>query len=134
MNDENLKPFKPGHDDRRNPNGRPKKIFTILRDNGYTKDDMRAAFELVAWLTQSEAEEIHNDPTKPLVLKVTCMAFLKGATKGDFRYISEIMSHVIGKPKETVEQKIEGDIVHTLKIEIQKSGLPPATSEKDVII
>lgn len=126
--------YRPAKGETANPNGRPKKIFTILKESGYSKDDIRTAFELVAWLTESEAEEIHTDPTKPMVLKVAAMAFLKGAKKGDFRYISEIMSHVIGKPKETVEQKVEGDIVHTLKIEILKSGLPPATSEKDVSI
>ena len=103
---ENLQPFKPGHDDRRNLQGRPRKIHSILKESGYTKDDIRDAFEEVGWQNIADLEAIIEDDTKPVILKVIARAFIKGAEKGDFRYVSEILQHIIGKPKETIEQKI----------------------------
>lgn len=89
-----------------NPNGRPKKIYTVLKQSGFTKDDVRDAFEEIGWQSIDELKEIENDPTKPAILKVIAKAFIRGAEKGDFRYVSEILQHVVGKPKETVEQTI----------------------------
>ena len=73
-----------------NLNGRPKKIYTVLKESGYTKDGIRDAFSEMGWQ----------------ILKVIAKAFLRGAERGDFRYVSEILQHVVGKPKETVEQTI----------------------------
>lgn len=89
-----------------NPNGRPKKIYTVLKQSGFSKDDVRDAFEEIGWQSIDELKEIENDPTKPAILKVIAKAFIRGAEKGDFRYVSEILQHVVGKPKETVEQTI----------------------------
>jgi hypothetical protein len=102
-NEQNLKPFPKGNN--ANPNGRPKRIYTILKESGYTKDDISTAFAEIGWQTLEDAEAIVKDPTKPLILKTVAMAFIKGATKGDFRYVSEILQHVIGKPKEQSENK-----------------------------
>lgn len=89
-----------------NPNGRPKKIFTILKASGFTKDDIRAAFEETGWQTIEGLNNILDNDNSPAIMKVIARAFLRGAEKGDFRYVSEIIQHVIGKPKETVEQTI----------------------------
>jgi len=89
-----------------NPNGRPKRIYTVLKQSGFSKDDVRDAFEEIGWQSIDELKEIENDPTKPAILKVIAKAFIRGAEKGDFRYVSEILQHVVGKPKETVEQTI----------------------------
>lgn len=102
-NEQNLIPAQKG--EVRNPNGRPKRIYTILKESGYTKDDISTAFAEIGWQTLEDAEAIVADPTKPLILKTVAMAFIKGATKGDFRYVSEILQHVIGKPKEQSENK-----------------------------
>ena len=101
---DNLTPFKPGESG--NLNGRPKKIYTVLKESGYTKDDIRDAFSEIGWQNVDDLKEILDDETKPVILKVIAKAFLRGAEKGDFRYVSEILQHVVGKPKETVEQTI----------------------------
>lgn len=89
-----------------NPNGRPKRIYTVLKESGYTKEDIRDAFEEIGWQNLTDLHEILKDETKPAILKVIANAFIKGAEKGDFRYVSEILQHVMGKPKETIETKI----------------------------
>jgi len=102
-NNENLKPFKPGESG--NPNGRPRKLLTILKDHGYSKDDIRQSFEHIGWNTTEDLEEILSDKTKPVILKLVARAFIKGSERGDFRFVSEILQHVIGKPKEQSENK-----------------------------
>lgn len=89
-----------------NLNGRPKKIYTVLKESGYTKDDIRDAFSEIGWQNVDDLKEILEDETKPVILKVIAKAFLRGAEKGDFRYVSEILAHVVGKPKETIDQTI----------------------------
>lgn len=98
---DNLIPFKPGQSG--NPNGRPKRIYTILKESGYTRDDIREAFTEIGWQNLDDLKEIIEDPNKPVILKVIAKAFIRGAEKGDFRYVSEIIQQAIGKPKDTVD-------------------------------
>lgn len=102
-NPENIEPYKMKPGQTLNPNGRPKKIYTVLKESGYSKDDMREAFHEIGWLTEDDAKAIIDDPTKPLLVKTLAQAFIKGAMKGDYRYIAEIIQQVIGKPKESLE-------------------------------
>jgi len=103
-NEQNLIPFKKGQI--ANPTGRPRKIHTVLKESGYTKDDIREAFSEIGWQTIDDLKQILDDDEKPAILKVIAKAFIRGAEKGDFRYVSEILQHVVGKPKETIEATI----------------------------
>lgn len=87
-------------------NGRPRKIFTILKQSGFGKQDVVDAFEEIGWQTIEDLQDIVDDSSKPAIIKVIARAFIKGAEKGDFRYVSEILQHVVGKPKETIEATI----------------------------
>ena len=88
-----------------NPNGRPKKIYTVLKESGYTKDDIRDAFAEIGWQNEADIDEILNDESKPMILRLIAKAFKRGTDKGDFRYVSEILQHVVGKPTEKTENK-----------------------------
>lgn len=83
-----------------NLNGRPKKIYSVLKESGYSKEDIKAAFEEIGWQTSDDLDAILDDSTKPMILRLIAKAFQKGTEKGDFRYVSEILAHVIGRPKE----------------------------------
>ena len=102
-NNQNLIPAQKG--EVRNPNGRPKKIYTVIKQSGFSKDDIRTAMQEAGWQTAKELEDIIDDETKPAILKIIARAFLKGAERGDYRYISEIMQQAIGKPTEQTENK-----------------------------
>jgi len=116
---ENLKPFNKGYDERRNVNGRPKKIFNLIKESGYSKEDIRDAFDEIGWQTMDDLNEVMLDPNKPVILKVIAKAFLRGADKGDFRYVSEILTHVLGKPKEQVDVTTQGDKINQFDISLK---------------
>lgn len=90
----------------RNPNGRPLKIYTILKRSGFSMDDIKEAYKEIAWQKKSDLEAIIKDDEKPIILKVLAQAFLKGGEKGDYRYINEIMQQAIGKPTEKIEANV----------------------------
>lgn len=91
--------------ERINKDGRPRKIYTVLKESGYTKDDIRDAFAEIGWQNEADIDEILNDESKPMILRLIAKAFKRGTEKGDFRYVSEILQHVVGKPTEKTENK-----------------------------
>jgi Family of unknown function (DUF5681) len=102
--------FKPGKSG--NLSGRPKKIYTILKESGYSKDDMRNAFNEISWADPTEIQHIIDSETHPAIVKVVAKAFQKAMEKGDYRYCSEIIQQVIGQPKESVDVKQQTAVFH----------------------
>lgn len=109
-NEQNLKPFKKG--EVANPNGRPRKIYTILKESGFTKDDVRTAFNEIAWADINGLQKIFKDEKAPAILKVIAHAYKRAIEKGDYRYVAEIIQQSIGKPKETSEVSMSAQITN----------------------
>lgn len=88
--------------------GRKKKIYTILKEKGYSKDDIVSCFGEMAFYNLSELNEVVEDREKPAIMIVVARAFIRAIENGDWRYIKEIMEHTIGKPLQKTENKHEG--------------------------
>lgn len=121
--------FKPNESG--NPNGRPKKIYTILKETGYSKDDIRTAFNELAWTKFDELEKQFSDPNAPAIVRVIAHVFTRAIEKGDYRYISEIIQQIAGKPKETVHNEVKA-MITTVTPQVIDTGIPIAKSENEV--
>jgi len=114
-----------------NPNGRPRKIYTILKESGYTRDDARQAFNEIAWSDVDELQRLFKEPKTPAIIKVIAHAYKRAIEKGDYRYVAEIIQQAIGKPKETSEVNMTATIT-TVTPQIIDTGIQIANSESEV--
>ena len=117
----NLKPFQKGISG--NPNGRPKKIYTILKEHGYSKDDIRSAFGELLFYTPAELESLSKRDNMPIIVLIVAKALKRALNRGDYRIIKDIMEQFIGKasldlniPSVEQNKKIQIEIIKTKQL------------------
>jgi hypothetical protein len=111
-NEQNLKPAQKG--EVRNPNGRPKKIETILKDvflaeyntkltNGQAQDIIKGL------LTKSRSEliELAKNDDLPFWISMIAKKATRDYERGSIHLVELLFDRVYGKPKETIDQTIE---------------------------
>ena len=86
-----------------NREGRPKKIYTILKEMGYSKSDVNTCFGEMIWYSHEQLTEVYGDSTKPIITQITAKALIESKSNGNISQIKEILEHVLGKPKQSVE-------------------------------
>ena len=90
-----------------NRNGRPKKIYTILKDKGYSKDDVRACFGELLMYNQEELEELSNDKTKPAITIILAKHLSKAIESGVYeKGVMDMMDRFAGKATQIVDQTV----------------------------
>jgi hypothetical protein len=118
MNDHNLKPIQKG--EVRNPNGRPKKIVTKLKELGYSKDDISQTYLNMMAMSRKELELIDKDKsgTYTIAEQIIAGALVKSHDKNSLFNLETLVTRVHGKPKETVDNNIKTDepIIITLNL------------------
>jgi len=104
-----------------NLKGRPKKIYTILKETGYSATDIKAAFGELAFYTVKDLDIILNDESKPVITRIVANQFKEALGKSDYYKIKEILEHSIGKPTQSI------DLESTIKKEVKGYRLPDGT-------
>jgi len=117
--------------------GRPKKIYTILKEKGFNNDDVKACFGEMAFYTPAEIDDVLSDNTKPVIMQVVAAAFSAAISEGNWSKIKEIIEHVIGKPVQRNELTAkDGDALDfsaNINLNISGQGVAePLTSEDEV--
>jgi tRNA A37 N6-isopentenylltransferase MiaA len=115
-NEQNLIPAQKG--EVRNPNGRPKKFVTLLKEHGYKVSEVNDTVQAMLAMTLDELKEVWNDPKATILEKTIANAMRKSLEKGSLYSIETLLSRVYGKPKETadVNQTVSGEIKITLDL------------------
>ena len=93
-----------------NKEGRKKKIYTILKDKGFSADDIKTAFGEISWYDEEELIDVRNDKDKPIIIRIIANQLAKALTKSDWNKIREIIEHLIGKPNQPLEHTGEINI------------------------
>jgi len=125
---ENLIPAKKG--EVRNPNGRPKKLFTQitneLKELGYervTSGNIIEAYEVFFSLDKDKIVEITNNEKSPMILRIVGKSLL---SKNGFEILEKMIDRAHGKTTQKVESmqlNISSDTMtkEQLELEVQKA-------------
>lgn len=115
-NEQNLTPFKKG--EVANPNGRPKKYVTLLKEHGYKLAEINDTIQAMLSMSLEDLKEVWQNPDATILEKTIANAMRKSLEKGSLYSIETLLSRVYGKPKETadVNQTVQGKIEITLDL------------------
>ena len=120
-NEENLKPFKKGEDERRWMQGRPKKLTTLMKEEGYKLSEVNDSIQAIMSMDEKTIKELIKNPDATMLEKTVARAIVKSYEKGSLYSMDTLLSRVYGKPKETVDQTIEAKVINvTLNLDDNK--------------
>jgi hypothetical protein len=126
---DNPKPFVKGQSG--NPDGRPKKIYTIIKEMGYSADDMKSVFKELCWYTVNELKELFKDENKPAIVRIVSNQLWLSLSKGDMGKAREILEYTLGKPTQSSELEIKGNTPLPI-INVYNSQIPLSSNEDEV--
>jgi hypothetical protein len=106
-NEQNLKPFQKGGDERINLQGRPQKLITQMKEIGYTKTQVEETMLSMLSLSRKELEKIDRGDEYTIMERTIAGALLKGHDKNSLFNLEMLLTRSQGKPKETIDQTIE---------------------------
>lgn len=104
---DNPKPFKKGVAP--NPNGRPKKIYTIIKEMGYSVQDLKSAYAELMWYSIKDLQGLHKDDSKPIIVRIVANQLYLALKNGDMAKIKEIMEYTLGKPTQTTDINVQSE-------------------------
>jgi hypothetical protein len=114
----NLIPFVKGQSG--NPNGRPKKFTTLLRDQGYKQSEINDTIQAMLSFTLDELKSIHETDEATVLEKTIAHALYKSWRKGSLYSIETLLTRTFGKPKEQLD--IDANVnVSAIEIVIKES-------------
>lgn len=68
-------------------NGRRRNVYTVLKDKGYSTNDISTAAGEMAFYTESEAREVATDTSAPIIIRIMAHNYLNALSTG---YIKDI--------------------------------------------
>ena len=107
---EGAKPFIAGESG--NPNGRPRKYVTLLKEQGYKLSEINDTIQVMMSKDMEELNEVYKNPKATVLEKTIANAMNKSLQKGSLYSIDTLLTRVYGKPKE------QYDIQQDTKIEV----------------
>ena len=127
-NEQNLKKIQKG--EVKNPNGRPKKVETILREVflaeynvKITKSQTEDIIKGILSKSRSELIELAKNDDLPFWVAMIAKKATRDYEKGSIHLLELLFDRVYGNPKETVDQNIEAKTFNvTLKLEEPNKG------------
>ena len=113
-----------------NPNGRPRKFMTQMKDAGYKHSEILDTIKALLACTAAELKEVAQDPNGTILERTVAQALGLGLVKGNLQPVETLMTRVWGMPKETVEQL--HNFTTPMVVQVVESGPPIVSSEADV--
>jgi hypothetical protein len=109
-NENNLKPFKKGYDERRNLQGRKPKFITLLKNDGYSVSEVNDTIKVMMAMTLTQLHDVFKNPDATILEKTIANALRKSYEKGSLYTLDTLWTRLFGKPKETSAVTTDGKI------------------------
>jgi poly-beta-hydroxyalkanoate depolymerase len=93
-----------------NPNGRPKKYVTLLKESGYKLSEVNDTIQAMMAMTIDELKQVFDNPLSTILEKTVAGAMVKSLKNGSLYSLDTLMTRVYGKPKETATIESNGKI------------------------
>lgn len=89
-----------------NPNGRPKKFVTLLKEQGYKRSEINDTIQAMLSMTIEELADVYKNKDATILEKTVANALKKSLEKGTLYSLETLLSRVFGQPKQEVEQTV----------------------------
>ena len=129
-NEQNLIPVQKG--EIRNPNGRPRKYVSLLKEQGYKVSEINDTIQAMMAMDIEELKSVWDNPKGTVLEKTIAAAMRKSLEKGSLYSLETLLTRVYGKPKETVDTTNKTELTGKIQVEVITSGVPLANRETDV--
>ena len=93
-----------------NPNGRPKKYVSLLKDAGYKLSEINDTIQTMMAMNLDELAEVFKNPKATVLERTIANAMRKSLEKGSLYSLETLLTRVYGKPKETASVQTDGKI------------------------
>ena len=100
-NEQNLKPFKKG--EVANPNGRPKKYVSLLKESGYKLSEINDTIQAMMAMDMEELKSVWDNPRATILEKTIANAMMTSLKKGSLYSLETLLSRAFGNPKQMTE-------------------------------
>jgi hypothetical protein len=119
-NPKNIEPHKMKKGTTLNPNGRPRKYVSLLKDQGYKRSEINDTIQAMMAMDMVELKEVYDNPRATILEKTIANAMRKSLEKGTLYSLETLLSRVFGQPKQEVEQTIiEKPIFNSINLDVQ---------------
>jgi hypothetical protein len=107
-NEQNLIPVQKG--EIRNPNGRPRKYVSLLKEQGYKLSEINDTIQVMMSMDMDELKTVWDNPKATILEKTIAAAMRKSLEKGSLYSLDTLLTRVYGKPKEQMDIKSDNKI------------------------
>jgi hypothetical protein len=98
---QNLKPFPKGNN--ANPNGRPKKYVSLLKESGYKLSEINDTIQAMMAMDMDELKSVWDNPRATILEKTIANAMMTSLKKGSLYSLETLLSRAFGNPKQMTE-------------------------------
>lgn len=93
-----------------NPNGRPRKYVSTLKEHGYKLAEINDCILAMMAMDIDELKAVWDNPKATILEKTIANAMRKSLEKGSLYSLDTLLNRVFGKPKETQQVTNDGRI------------------------
>jgi hypothetical protein len=104
---ENIEPHKFKKGQSGNPNGRPRKYVSLLKEQGYKLSEINDTIQVMMAMDMEELKSVWDNPKATVLEKTIAAAIRKSIEKGSLYSLETLLTRVYGKPRENADVKTE---------------------------